>query len=102
MPMILLTVPRRARKKQCILVDQELQRTLRAEGVQGGITIWAVKLAIRKNRLLLEYKSRQEVTDPNRLAQVMAEAVARIFKRQEVEVVVIKLDSLTTGIHIRK
>ncbi len=99
MPMILWTAPARIRPILCQKVDAALQAALRAEGVKGGITIWPVRLTTNSPRLLLEYKSRQEVQNPNHLAQVMGRVVSQITHR-ETEVVVMKLDSVTTGLHI--
>ncbi|OGN03172.1 MAG: hypothetical protein A2655_03680 [Candidatus Yanofskybacteria bacterium RIFCSPHIGHO2_01_FULL_43_42] len=99
MPMILLTVPPDTTTLQCEWADREIKAALRAEQVQGGITIWPVALATVPDRLLLEYKSRQEVADPNYLARVAAEAAEIVFGIQ-VEAAVIKLDPATTGLHI--
>lgn len=100
MPMILLTVPPGTSASQCKDADQNIKGALQAEGVQGGITIWPVALLVMPiDRLLLEYKSRQDVPDPNRLAQVAAGAAEKVFGIQ-VEAVVIKLDPRTTGLYI--
>ncbi len=99
MPMILLTVPPQASGFECGVAEQEIVAALRAEGVQGGITIWPIRLAVVPDRLLLEYKSRQDVCDPNHLAEVAAKAAAKAFNIQ-VEAAVMKLDPVTTGLHI--
>ena len=99
MPMILLTVPPDAVDQELERADTEIKAALRAEGVQGGITIWPVRLAMSTDRLLLEYKSRQEVRDPSGLAQVAAEAAKKVFNIQ-VEAAVMKMDPATTGLYI--
>ena len=100
MPMILLTVPSSATLEELTHANTAITTAARNEGVQGGITIWPIKLAIVPKRLLLEYKSRQDPpNDKNILAQVLASAAERAFNIQ-VEAVVIKLDSETTGLHI--
>ena len=98
MPMILLTVPPDTLDSELEQADREIKIALRAEGVQGGITIWPVMTMV-SDRLLLEYKSRQEVRDPNRLARVAAEATEKVFHIQT-EAAVMKLDPVTTGLHI--
>jgi hypothetical protein len=99
MPLVLLTVPPYADAETCAAADEAIRSAIKAEGVEGGVTVWPIKLAMKKKRLLLEYKSRQAVSDPTRLARVMAESVEKIFLRQ-VEAAVIKLDPSTTGLHI--
>ena len=99
MPMIVLTVPSTATDSQCQQAENAIIASLRREGVQGGISIWPVVVARVPGRLLLEYKSRQNNPDSNRLAVVAAEAAEEVFKIQ-VEAVVIKLDPDTTGLHI--
>jgi len=99
MPMILLTVPPDAMGPELKRADLEIKAALRAEGIRGGITIWPVRLAMSTDRLLLEYKSRQEMNDPSGLARVVAEAAKKVFNIQ-VEAAVMKLDSATTGLYI--
>ena len=99
MPMVLLTVPPTGRHGRHQEATEKIIAAARREGVKGGITVWPIPLATKSDRLLLEYKSRQEVENPNRLAQVLAEAANEVYNLQ-VEAAIIKLDSATTGLHI--
>lgn len=100
MPMILLTVPENTDERKCDWVETRIKGRLSGEGIDPReITLWPVKLARIPGRLLLEFKSRRNYSNPNRLAQLMAEVVESVFEIQ-VEVAVIKLDRLTTGLYI--
>ena len=98
--MILLTVPPSVTLDELMHANTAITEAARNEGVQGGITIWPVRLAEVPGRLLLEYKSRQDPpVDKHILAQILVSAAERVFGIQ-VEAVVIKLDPETTGLHI--
>jgi len=100
MPMILLTVPEDADERKCDFVETIIRGVLWAEGIDPReVTLWPVKLARVPGRLLLEFKSRRDYPNPNRLAQLVAEAAESVFSIQ-VEAAVMRLDRMTTGLYI--